>query len=162
MNLINRVRRNHALEHATISVLLEAGTPTPLGGYSTPGGFFIVGRVSAAGVEAAAREALSRLQAGRAELAVSPHCGTNIATGALLAGLLTRLILRRGRWAVRMPLAMLAVLGVALASRPIGNELQRRFTTLADAEGLHVTRVRRIWGGRLPLHRVSTSPRSSR
>ena len=156
-SLLNRVRRNHGLEHATISVLLESGTPTPLGGYSTPGGFFIVGRVSADGVGAAASEALARLQAGRAELAVSPHCGTNIATGALLAGLLTRLILRRGRWAVRLPLAMVAIVGAALLSRPLGEELQRRFTTLADAEGLHITRVRRIWGGRLPLHRISTS-----
>ena len=154
--LLNNVRRNHGLEHATVSVLLEAGSPTPLGGYSTPGGFFIVGRVSADGVEAAAREALARLQAGRSELAVSPHCGTNIATGALLAGLVSRAILRRGRWAVRLPLALAAVVAVTLLSRPLGNELQRRFTTLADAEGLEVTRVRRIWGGRLPLHRVST------
>ena len=94
-SILDSVRRNHALEHATVTMLLEARSPTPLGGYSTPGGFFIFGRASLEEVHAAAQKALASLQAGRAELAISPHCGTNIATAALLGGLLARAILAR-------------------------------------------------------------------
>ena len=84
--LLNNVRRNHALEHGTVTMLLEAGARTPLGGYSTSGGFFIFGRASLEEVRTAAQEALASLQSGREELAISPHCGTNLATAALLGG----------------------------------------------------------------------------
>ena len=156
-NILDSVRRNHALEHATVTMLLEAGTRTPLGGYSTPGGFFIFGRTSFEEVQAAAQQALAALQAGRDELAISPHCGTNIATAALLGGLLARAILARGRRIVRLPFAIAAMVGVGLLSRPIGNALQRHVTTLAELEGVEIIRVRRLWAGGLSLYRVSTS-----
>ena len=143
--LLNSVRRNHALEHGTVTMLLEAGARTPLGGYSTSGGFFIFGRASLEEVRAAAQEALASLQSGREELAISPHCGTNLATAALLGGLLAKAILARGRWIFRLPMAMAAVVGAGLLSRPIGNWLQRRFTTLAELDGVEITRVRTLW-----------------
>ncbi len=155
---IRRIRQNHALEHATVAILLEMGVPTPLGGYSTSGGFFIFGRASTETVREAANEALARLKSGRSELAVSPYCGTNLATGALLAGLLTTLILGRGKKRLtRLPLAVGAIIGASLVSRPLGNALQRRYTTLADVEGVAISRIRRLWAGSLPVHRVSTS-----
>ena len=157
--LLNNVRRNHALEHGTVTMLLEAGAQTPLGGYSTPGGFFVFGRASLEEVRAAAQEALASLQSGREELAISPHCGTNLATAALLGGLLARAILARGRWIFRLPMAMAAIVGAGLLSRPIGNALQRRFTTLAELDGVEITRVRRLWCGGLSLYRISTSTR---
>lgn len=156
-NILDSVRRNHALEHATVTTLLEAGSPTPLGGYSTPGGFLIFGRASLEEVHAAARQALAALKAGREELAISPHCGTNIATAALLSGLLARAILARGRRIVRMPVAIAAMVGVGFLSRPIGNALQRHFTTLAELDGVEITGVRRLWAGGLSVYRVSTS-----
>ncbi len=158
-SLLNSVRRNHALEHGTVTTLLEAGARTPLGGYSTSGGFFILGRASLEEVRAAAQEALTSLQGGRKELAISPHCGTNLATAALLGGLLARAILARGRWFVRLPLALAAIVGAGILSRPIGNALQRRFTTLSELDGVEITRVRRLWAGGLSLYRVSTSTR---
>ena len=94
-NPIRRVRQNHGLEHATVTVLLERGVRPPLGGYSTAGGFFIFGRASSETVSDAVYEALARMKEGQKELAVSPYCGTNLATGALLAGLLTTAILGR-------------------------------------------------------------------
>lgn len=156
-NILDCVRRNHALEHATVTLLLEAGSPTPLGGYSTPGGFLIFGRASLEEVHATARQALAALKAGREELAISPHCGTNIATAALLSGLLARAILARGRRIVRMPVAIVAMVGVGFLSRPIGNALQRHFTTLAELDGVEITGVRRLWAGGLSVYRVSTS-----
>lgn len=156
-NILDSVRRNHALEHATVTTLLEAGSPTPLGGYSTPGGFLIFGRASLEEVHAAAQQALAALKAGREELAISPHCGTNIATAALLSGLLAKAILARGRRIVRMPVAIAAMVGVGFLSRPIGNALQRHFTTLAELDGVEITGVRRLWAGGLSVYRVSTS-----
>ena len=156
-NILDSVRRNHALEHATVTLLLEAGSPTPLGGYSTSGGFLIFGRASLEEVQAAARQALAALKAGREELAISPHCGTNIATAALLGGLLARAILSRGRRIVRLPVAIAAMIGVGFLSRPIGNALQRHFTTLAELDDVEITRVRRLWAGGLSVYRVSTS-----
>ena len=44
---ITQIRRNHALEHGTVAVLMERGVTTPLGGYSTRRGFFILCRASA-------------------------------------------------------------------------------------------------------------------
>ncbi len=155
--ILDSIRRNHALEHATVTMLLEARSPTPLGGYSTPGGFFIFGRASLEEVYTAAQKALASLQAGRADLAISPHCGTNIATAALLGGLLARAILARGRRIARIPVAIAAMVGVGLLSRPIGNTLQRHFTTLAELDGVEITRIRRVWAGGLSIYRVSTS-----
>ena len=157
-NPIRRVRQNHGLEHATVAVLLERGVRPPLGGYSTAGGFFIFGRASSETVSDAAYEALARMKEGQKELAVSPYCGTNLATGALLAGLLTTAILgrRKGRLK-RFPFAIAAIVGATLASRPLGNSLQRKYTTLAEVSDIEISRVRRLWKGSYTVHRISTT-----
>ena len=41
---LRRVRRNHALEHATVTLMLEEGVGGPLGGYSTPWGLLHSGQ----------------------------------------------------------------------------------------------------------------------
>ena len=103
--------------------------------------------------------ALESLNAGRSEMAISPHCGTNMAVAAVLSGALTRLVLgrrKRGRWK-RIPLVMGAVIVGALLSKPIGNAIQRRYTTLSDMDGLEVIEVSKAWPGEVPrLHRVTT------
>ena len=45
---IDRIRKNHSLEHATVARLgvLERGTSPPTGGYSLPGGFVIWAKTS--------------------------------------------------------------------------------------------------------------------
>ena len=156
---IRRVRRNHALEHATVTLMLEEGVRGPLGGYSTPWGFFIVGNLSTEQLTRIVGEALGSLRAGQSEMAISPHCGTNMAVAAIISGALTRLVLGRrksGRWK-RLPLLMGAVLVGAALSRPVGNAIQRRYTTLSEMDGLEVVEVRKAWPGNAPrLHRVTT------
>ena len=84
---INDIRRNHGLEHATVSVLLARHGPRRLAGRAASDGFFIIGRVNEATLRSCAEEALSRMQRGEAALAVSPLCGTNIGvTGAVTLG----------------------------------------------------------------------------
>ncbi len=130
----------------------------PLGGYSTPGGFFIIGRATTDDVASAAGDALVQMKAGHRELAVSPFCGTNLAASALLATLISAVIMRRSRSRVRrVSAAVLAGIGATLGGRPLGQVLQRHFTTLADVDDLHITGIRRLLAGRFALHRVSTS-----
>ena len=156
---LRRVRRNHALEHATVTLMLEEGVRGPLGGYSTPWGFFIVGNLSTEQLSRIVGEALGSLRAGQSEMAISPHCGTNMAVAAIISGALTRLVLGRrksGRWK-RLPLVMGAVVVGAALSRPVGNAIQRRYTTLSEMDGLEVVDVRKAWPGNAPrLHRITT------
>ena len=156
-DVISRVRRNHALEHGTISLLLQRGMKPPLGGYSTPGGFFVFGGTTSTDVSNAAVEALSRLKQGESELAVSPFCGTNLATAALLAGAAATLVLGKGEKRLqKLPTAGIVILAATMLARPVGNTLQRRYTTLADARDMDISGVRRVWSGPLTVHRVST------
>ena len=154
---IRRIRRNHALEHATIAVLLEQGARPPLGGYSTSGGFFIFGSEPTDRVTQAAEQALARLAGGEGELGISPYCGTNLVTGALLSGILSALIMGRGRHRMRrVPHLAVAVLGATIVSRPLGRALQRHFTTLADMNGMEIAGVRRFRVGSFTIHRFGT------
>jgi hypothetical protein len=156
------IRRNHALEHATIHLLSTRPRRAVLAGLSDARGFFLLGEVPTDEAEAAAVQALKRLQAGEGWLAVHPNCGTNLITSAALAGSASFLVAgltRRRRWTDwldQLPLALLAAsLGLILA-QPLGPLLQRRITTEARPGTLQVTSVRRIrWRG-LTLHRVLT------
>ena len=136
-----------------------------MGGYSTGEGFFIFGRAATDLVVEAVDDALRGLKGGQRELAVSPHCGTNLVTGALLAGLASALILGRGKDRFsRVPTAAAAIIGTSLLSRPLGSELQRRYTTLADVEDLEISDVKRLFaspGGSYTLHRIRTIVRPS-
>lgn len=159
-SFFRRTRRNHALEHGTVAILLGKGASPPLGGYSVPGGFFVFSREADESVVSAASEALQRLQTGESELAVSPYCGSNLVVGAVIAGLLSGLIMqgpRRRMW--RLPLVAAAGVVAALLGRPIGQKSQRRYTTLADQRGVEITGVRGIGIGRSTIHWVSTRNR---
>jgi hypothetical protein len=82
----NRIlRRNHALEHATIVVMMEREPGRKLNGFSTDDGFFVQGVRSISEVESAAREAMRRLQNGEKRLAIHRNCGTTIVAANLLA-----------------------------------------------------------------------------
>ena len=86
-DLVEAVRRNHALEHATVAVMLgRIGPQLRLVGRAVPDGFYIYGDVPERQVATSAQEALQRLQRGEATLAVSPLCGTNLAVAGALAG----------------------------------------------------------------------------
>src|ERR687892_525621 len=86
--LANRIlRRNHALEHATIVVMMEGEPGRRFNGFSTDEGFFVQGVRSTGEVDSAAREALRRLRAGERKLAVHRNCGTTIVAANLLAAI---------------------------------------------------------------------------
>lgn len=151
--LLDAIRRNHALEHATVAVLLARGGPRRLAGLALADGFLIAGEIEAAELEACAREALRLLREGHEGLAVSPLCGSNVVASSALAALAATLTLARGRGLGRLPNAFLAASLGALAGQPAGRLVQRRLTTLADHAALEVTAVTSLAGR---LHKVAT------
>ena len=157
--VLRRVRKNHGLEHATVTVLMEKGVRPPMGGYSTPGGFFIFSKASEGLVSESVIQAYSRMAAGEHDLAVSPYCGTNLATGMLLGSFLFGRMMgkrsARGKL-LRLPVALVAFgLGMALG-RPVGNALQRRFTTLGDVSDGEVLGISSFGIGPFSIQRVRT------
>ena len=137
----NRIlRRNHALEHATIVVMMERSPGRRLNGFSTDEGFFVQGVRSTQEVDSAAREALSRLQNGEKGLAIHRNCGTTIVAANLLAAIFFLGALGIGLY-MGWPLYLLILGSIVLAIAlrvPLSLLLQRFVTTDADLTNAEV------------------------
>ena len=172
-NTINRIRRNHGLEHATIHVLSEGHKRFSAQGNSDHRGFHlnIYGDVSEEEVAAAVTEAHRRLRAGERQLAVHPNCGTVLVTTAVLATLAAQTVLTFEQWRAErapaaeagdavfshrgggaaflnllnaLPSAILAVVGALIVGRPLGLTLQERYTVDGDIRDLEVSSIRPV------------------
>ncbi len=156
--LIKRVRRNHALEHATIHVLSEKHRSLKIVGRSTFSGFYLYGNLTTAMVLDAAQDACARLRAGEQHLAIHPNCGTNLVTAGSMAGLATFAVLgnTKKRRLEMLPTALLAATMALILARPIGPRFQEHFTTLADLGDMTVRGVRREERGSIVVHFVET------
>ncbi len=157
---LSRIRRNHALEHATLQMLSRKNAQISAAGYSDTKGFFVVGNVSTDQLREAVNEALRRLRAGEEHLAVHPNCGTNFATAGVVAGTLGWLAMlgsggarsRLERW----PLVVMLVTVGTIMAQPLGHFLQANVTTDGDIAELEVTEITRFERDGTPLHRVKT------
>lgn len=158
--ILSRIRRNHGLEHATITILSGRFPARRLAGFSDPDGFFILGDVSAADLYNAATRALARLNNGERHLAVHPGCGTNFVTSGFIAGLLAWLGMAgandRSERVRRLPLVILLVVLGLVFSQPLGPLIQSRITTSGDPQGLVIQNVFPVQFGKFCLHRVIT------
>ncbi len=139
------LRRNHALEHATIVVMMEREPGRKLNGFSTDDGFFVQGVRSFEEVDSAAREALRRLRGGEKGLAVHRNCGTTIVAANLLAAAFFLAALGLGLY-LGWPLYLMIVGSVVLAlvlRVPLSLVLQRFVTTDSDLTNAEVGWVER-------------------
>lgn len=160
-DIIERVRRNHALEHATLHMLEAKAPGLRAGGRATASGFYLYGDLpDEAAVCAAADEAIQRMGAGEKALAVHPRCGTNLVTAGVLSGALALLGAiasgKRAPWYVQLPNAVLGAMIGALLAQPLGPWMQANVTTSASVNGARVRRVRRGQVGRMTTHFVET------
>ncbi len=157
--LFAATRRNHALEHATIHVLSERHPDLRLVGRSDWTGFTLYGPVDTNELAEALASALQRLQGGERQLAVHPRCGTNLATGMVLAGLASTAALsgrRRSRLEKTLQLAL--GLGAALSlAQPLGAKVQERVTTSSDVANVRVAKILRLQRGAVIVHRIETA-----
>ncbi|HEX6553260.1 MAG TPA: DUF6391 domain-containing protein [Ktedonobacteraceae bacterium] len=136
-----RIRQNHALEHATITILSGMVPDLRVSARSSSTGFIIFGDVDLGLLRRAVDEALRRLQAGEAELAIHPNCGTNLAVGVSLVTLGTMLGMVSNHTRTRVASAAASSVAGLLAARPLGEYVQKHFTTLPDLEGVYVTDI---------------------
>ncbi|MFL5665097.1 MAG: DUF6391 domain-containing protein [Ktedonobacteraceae bacterium] len=146
--LSRRVRKNHALEHATITILSGMVPTLSVSARSFAGGFIIFGDVDLRLLRTAADEALRRLQAGEAELAIHPNCGTNIVVGVSLMTLGTILGMASNQTRTRVASAAASSVAGLMAARPLGEFVQRHFTTLPDLQGAKIKDIvrRKVFG----------------
>ena len=156
LDLVNVIRQNHALEHATMHVLNRRNPYQRLAGRTTHSGFLIYGSVETLEVANAATEALARLQQGEAHLAVYPYCGTNLAVISIAAGMAAfGATLGRPRSKLdRLPLALMAATLAAIAAQPLAHRIQETVTTTPEVEGLYIAEVARLERGRFVTHQV--------
>jgi hypothetical protein len=151
-----RIRQNHALEHATITILSRIEPQLRVSARSNANGFIIFGDVNLDHLRAALSEALSRLQGGEAELAIHPNCGTNLAVGVSLVALGTMLGMTSSQTRTRVTSAAASSVAGIMAARPLGEWVQKYVTTLPDLEGVHVTDIIRKSFFGFPIVEVRT------
>ena len=157
-NLINALRRNHALEHATIAVLARGmDLNVRLVGRASFDGFYIYGSIPSEAIKEAASEGLARLQRGESELAVSPLCGTNITVAGILAGIACLLALGNKNRRQQLPQAILAATWAIMLSYPLGRAVQKYVTTSANLSNVSIKRITRRGIGRQVLYKVETT-----
>lgn len=159
--MIAHIRRNHALEHATLHILSDHLPRTMLMGHSDVGGFWIIGDVPPETLHAAVQEAIARLRAGEYHLALHPNCGTNYVTAGTLAGLAgAAAMLGSGkRWQdklARLPFAAALATIALIVSQPLGMLFQARVTTSGNPGSLEVTAITHKKQGSLTIHRIQT------
>lgn len=143
-----RIRQNHALEHATITILSGYVPELRVSARSNSRGFIIFGDVDLGQLRRALDEALQRLQAGEAELAIHPNCGTNLVVGISLFAMGTLMGMTSSRTRTRVTSTAFSSLAGVMAARPLGELVQKHVTTLPDLKGVRVTKVfrRKILG----------------
>ncbi|MBX7234713.1 MAG: hypothetical protein K1X65_10035 [Caldilineales bacterium] len=154
---IAAIRRNHAIEHATIHILSRMRPETNMAGRSNSHGFVIYGDLATETITQAVAEAIRRIRGGEARLAIHPNCGTNMVTTATLttaATLLAGGMGRRRHWLDRIPTATIAALLAVFISQFVGPTLQQRVTTSASLGGVDVLEVQRKQFGSRVLHWV--------
>lgn len=156
MSIIERIKCNHATEHATIHVLGSRLSNLAVAGRADHKGFFLYGEIPTEQIRSAAEEALYRLQAGESHLAVHPRCGTNLVVAGLLAGL-SSLAVTAGRpqsLLERLPRMLLATTLAVLAAQPLGPIIQEKFTTSPNLAGVRVGGISQNTLGKMTVHRV--------
>lgn len=156
-SLAQALRQHHGIEHATVTLLSQRLPGARLIARSDPGGFVLHGDVDIAAVRTAAQDALARLQAGQTDLALHPHCGTNLVMAGALSGLAAVLASGgRGRpWWDRLPSAVLGATIALIVAAPAGRWAQENLTTSADVAGLRIASVTQLRGGPISSYRVA-------
>jgi hypothetical protein len=157
---IDRTRRNHGLEHATITLLSQKHRGLSMVGRSTPNGFYLYGEVPTEAVEQAAQEALRRLKAGEHHLAVHPNCGTNYVTAGVTATAASYFgFLGAKDWRERigrLPLVAALMTLALIFAQPLGLVIQRDVTTSPEMRDMEIVSIKRKQQGKMTVHTVTT------
>lgn len=161
-NIISRIRRNHALEHATIHILSSQYRNKSIIGRSDSRGFYLYTELPHEAVEEGIYQAERRLRSGEKHLAIHPNCGTNLLAGGIMSAGAAFLSLQGSKdekfheRIQRLPLAILGAMAGILLAQPIGTRIQQYLTTQSDLGSLSVSSIRAMRSGRSKLYRILT------
>jgi Domain of unknown function (DUF6391) len=157
---VARVRRNHALEHATVSLLIgRIGPDIRVVGRASGDGFFLYGDIPSDVLGECVQEGLDRLKRGEAFWAVTPHCGTNLATAGVLAALASTAAMGNGDRKGKMGSAIMASMLAMIVAQPVGRMIQRHVTTSPDLADMEVIAIEERSNGR--FYKVRTRRRAA-
>ena len=154
MEPIVSVRRHHAIEHATVTVLTERDPSLRLVGRSDTTGFYIYGEVTRNVLNDAAQRALARLQSGESALAIHPRCGTNLVVAGVLTAVAAVLAIGRKPRLDKIPNVILATTVAAFVAQPLGAKLQEYVTTSPDVNGARIASIRESEMGQIKVQHV--------
>jgi hypothetical protein len=160
--LLSSLRRNHALEHATINLASQRYPGIQITGFSGPMGFNLFTSLPADKVIPLVREALAALKDGQTHLAVHHNCGTNIVVTAMLTTLATLMGMGRRtkrpvrRMVERLPYAVLLNALALLAAPSAGQWVQSKVTTDPHLDGVEIGSLLTDYRGGLQHIRVHT------
>ncbi len=132
------IRRNHAIEHATINVLEQsAGYQLNISGLSQEDGFYIAGIENPEIVERAAIRGLDLLKQGHCYLAIHRRCGTDIALANFVTALIFIVLLFSTR-TISILNIILALLLSNFISPYLGDYVQKYFTTSCEVKNTEI------------------------
>lgn len=136
------VKRNHALEHATVNVLEERYGSSRVAGYALRDGYKLVAPqpIPPEIVLQAAQEGLERLQRGERNLAIHTRCGTSLLVSNFLFSLLFIMLLIAAHRFSLITILM-AILLAFLLGRPLGLMVQKYLTTSTDVKNLYISDI---------------------
>jgi hypothetical protein len=158
-----RLRRNHALEHATINLVNQRYPGVHIVGFSDPLGFSLYTSLGVEKIAPLVDQALAMLKHGHARLAVHDNCGTNIVVTALLTTLATLMGMGRRtrrplrRFARRLPYAVVLNTLAIFAAPSAGFWIQSNVTTDPHLENVDIDSVFIDYKGWLQRIRVRTA-----
>lgn len=155
------IRRNHAVEHATINILSKQYPTKSVSGYSDAGGFWLIGKIPAESVRQAVDEAVQRLGSGERSLAFHPNCGTNfvvMGSASALAAWVGMLGVGK-KWSDkfdRLPLMMVFSTLALIFSQPLAHAVQTQVTTAPSLGQYSLLRIEDVSRGDMQAYRVYT------
>lgn len=160
ISFLQHVRRNHALEHATINLISQQYPLAQVVGFSGPWGFTLYTSLTAEEIVPAVMKALQKLKAGESNLRIHANCGTNLAVAAALTASATLLGTgKENSWLKRLerfPQLVLLNVFALIVARPLGEWVQANLTTDSDLSKMDIASIFTDFQGRLRRIRVHT------
>ena len=160
--ILRHLRRNHALEHATINLASQRYPGIQIIGFSGPLGFSLYTELSVDKIAPLVHKALAALKSGHAQLAVHDNCGTNIVVTAMLTTMATLMGMGRRtkrplrRLAERLPYAVLLNAIALFAAPSAGHWIQSKVTTDPQLENVKIGSLFTDYKGGFQRIRVHT------
>ncbi|MDI6861145.1 MAG: DUF6391 domain-containing protein [Caldisericia bacterium] len=135
------LRKNHALEHATINVIEEEMNKRGiLSGYARENGFYVFGRIDPEILLKASEIGREKLILGETHYAIHERCGTSIGVASFLT-IIFFLLLIILTSSFNIFLLLIAIILGQILGPPLGKLTQKYFTTDPDVSDIKIVSV---------------------